>query len=281
MKYHKAMKTKVLLLFALLLGAMSCNDNSDVVNNPVEEMASATITVAIPDATRATDEDAFDASVLGSKYELRYILGVRNDSDNRTTTILDTKYSTATTVAFDIKLVERRNYRIVVWADVVEKSNHKDRFYNTANGLEKVVVKEDKWGLNDATRDAFFAYIDVYSFSSQSDIEGLNLTRPLAKLKVEQKGGTLPSQVAVAYDSVATVFNAYEGSVSEYKPKRFSRVDIADATHGVILTDYIFASKDGNIVDISLNTYLNDAESVLNLSDISLKRNTLTTIQLK
>lgn len=281
MKYHKAMKTKVLLLFALLLGAMSCNDNSDVVNNPVEEMASATITVAIPDATRATDEDAFDASVLGSEYELRYILGVRNDSDNRTTTILDTKYSTATTVTFDIKLVERRNYRIVVWADVVEKSNHKDRFYNTANGLEKVVVKEDKWGLNDATRDAFFAYIDVYSFSSQSDIEGLNLTRPLAKLKVEQKGGTLPSQVAVAYDSVATVFNAYDGSVSGYKSKRFSRVDIADAANGVILTDYIFASKDGDIVDISLNTYLNGAENVLNLSDISLKRNTLTTIQLK
>lgn len=281
MKYHKAMKTKVLLLFALLLGAMSCNDNSDVVNNPVEEMASATITVAIPDTTRATDEDAFDASVLGSEYELRYILGVRNDSDNCTTTILDTKYSTATTVAFDIRLVERRNYRIVVWADVVEKSNHKDRFYNTANGLEKVAVKKDEWGLNDAMRDAFFAYIDVYSFSSQSDIEGLNLTRPLAKLKVEQKGGTLPSQVAVAYDSVATVFNAYEGSVSEYKSKSLSCVDVADAANGVILTDYIFASKDGDIVDISLNTYLNDAKNVLNLSDISLKRNTLTTIQLK
>ena len=99
---------------------------------------------------------------------------------------------------------------------------------------------------------------------------------------MEQKGGTLPSQVAVAYDSVATVFNAYEGSVSEYESKSLSRVDVADAANGVILTDYIFASKDGDIVDISLNTYLNDdAGNVLNLSDISLKRNTLTTIQLK
>ena len=118
------MKARFLALLALVLGVVSCQTEPEGLNVNVGEV-DAIINVTIPEAeTRAAGSNsaagAFANGVLGTESDdttMRYILQVYYNgvaSQER-----KVAYSDGKSVAFEVRLVPERNYKFVVWADVV------------------------------------------------------------------------------------------------------------------------------------------------------------------
>lgn len=268
---------------ALILGMVACQNESDFDNVATEEMH---LTVSIDEvATRTESDNGFDLSTLGTEYELRFILEVYN-LGNKKHTAQQIAYSTTTSTTFKVELPTNRDYRFVVWADIVEKDKRSDLHYETTDGLTNISLL-GAWEPNDETRDAYTAYIDVIGYSGSSNIDALTLTRPFAKVRVvSTNASTSTAKMSVNYSSeLPTTFNAYNGTVGGNGLKSHATFDIATYTvvNGgkTLFTDYIFATKESSVLAWTFTTYDN-ADNELNsypFNDTNIKRNTLTTIK--
>lgn len=277
------MKARILAFVALILGMVACQNESDFDNVATEEMH---LTVSIDEvATRTESDNGFDLSTLGTEYELRFILEVYN-LGNEKHTAQQIAYSTTTSTTFKVELPTNRNYRFVVWADIVEKDERSDLHYKTTDGLTNISLLSE-WEPNDETRDAYTAYIDVLGYSGSSNIDALTLARPFAKVRVvSTNASTSTAKMSVNYSSeLPTTFNAYNGTVGGNGLKSHDTFDIADYTDvngsKTLFTDYIFATKESSVLAWTFTTYDN-ADNVLNsytFDDTNIKRNTLTTIK--
>ena len=223
---------KLFALLAVVLAVVSCQKDADLgVNVGGEQLVN--ITVALPEATRATSGvGALDNGVLAN-YDLRYILEIyrvegteiQYDSCQRFV-----KPTDETTVVFPVRLVagEGRNYKIVAWADIVETGSEDDRYYYTQDGLDNVVLMDNgtvNWNAMDETRDAYTAEKLINNFNSASDLN-LTLTRPFAKVRV----------IATDIDDVLNVGiepTTAEANYLEHMPHKFNAV----ADNGVALNE--------------------------------------------
>ena len=252
------------------------------------------VNVNVPDNTRAGSEKGiFESGILeSSDATMRYTLQVfYTDEDNNThKTEPQRKYDDSNSVAFDVRLTPNRDYTFVVWADVVDSIGKGDKHYITED-LTNIRVNSDSWRAMDETRDAFTAKLLVKDFTSSSIIN-LNLHRPNAKLRVKTTDwdttANMPTKANVTYTTAhRTAFNAYTGKAeaadaSIIKTHEYTIDNIYNEsnTERTLFSDYFFASEDGEKVTFEIELKNgNDTMKSLEFSDISIKRNHLTTIE--
>ena len=288
------MKARFLALAALVLGLASCQTEPEGLNVNVGGEQDVTISVSLPETTRANSEDgAFDNVDLSGDATIRYIMKIY-DQNNRPSDVRYVKYSDGNTVTFDVRLVPNRDYNFVVWADIVDGEEDVDKHYNTAD-LTKITLKD--WNAMDETRDAFTGveFIEKYNGASRIDVE---LTRPFAKLRVLTTDmadlrnlGITPTTATVEYSVPHyNAFNALEGKAigdSKNRNIKHENINLFDENgvlkyeEGTLFVDYFFANSDVVKFNMSVydqNTTLINKEHVFN-TDIAAKRNHLTTIK--
>lgn len=298
------MKAKIFSLMALVLGMVSCQTEPEGLDVIVDGVVDTVVTVNIPESeTRAnagtnSAEGAFTNGVLGTESDnttMRYIFQVyyngetSDDMHHR-----QVAYSDGASVSFPVRLIPGRDYRFVVWADVVaDGKNDTDLHYNTDN-LTNITLKGD-WNAMDETRDAFTAYKDVVQYNGQQAIN-IDLYRPFAKLRVLttdfdvlESYGVSAKYATVEYTTEHRVgFNAYTGAAAAAsETKKTHRYEIANYStetnaSRTIFSDYFFAEND--VVSFNLNVYEDEDRTKLIKqiafnTDINVKRNYLTTLK--
>ena len=175
-------------LAALLLGLAACQTEPEGLDVNVGGEVDTTITVAIPEGTRASSANGFDLNTLANTdYSLRYILEIYRTDDNSGKCQRHVLVSDNNSVAFPVRLAPGYGYNIVVWADIVKGDSTEDRYYDTSKGLDEVTIIEKNgvaWNEMNETRDAYTATKTYNEFKVADLNETISLTRPFAKLRV-------------------------------------------------------------------------------------------------
>ena len=291
------MQARFLALAALLFGLAACQTEPEGLDVNLGGEQEVMLTVSLPEATRADSAQGFDLTSLDdTEYSLRYILEIyRVDGEN---IVYDTcqrfvKTSDFTTMAFPVKLVPGRDYRIVAWADIVVGDSEDDRCYYTQEGLDNVVIKDNgtvNWNPMDETRDAYTGTQLVENFNSSTNIPNMTLTRPFAKLRVvstdikdvRELGIEPASAVATYSQPMYYKYNALTATAFDAQTKSHEFTYVAgtyeadDASTLTLFADYIFVNE-GDVAKFSLNV-VDIKENHFN-TDIFVQRNTLTTIK--
>jgi len=300
---HPNSMRKLLAIFALIATLVGCNKQQDgldvLIGGPVQTPISVSI-----DETRAAGVDSaegiFEQGILTSDdVTLRYILQIYIDgvaADMRLVEYSDTK-----SVEFMPTLIPGRDYKFVVWADVVTKAQGADKFTDTDNHyvtksasgkstLDNITLKGD-WNAMDETRDAFTGFVVKNNFTGGNVT--INLTRPFAKLRIvatdKENATATPVKGIVRYtsnysegfDAVAGKAKASSiaGKIHEYALDTYTNDSDESYT---LFTDYLFAN-DGSI-SLTFEFYEEGVSyPIMNktytANDVSIVRNSITTIK--
>jgi hypothetical protein len=138
--------------------------------------------------TRSDDDEA-----VASHY-VRYIVRVFKEDDIQQTGIgdADPVYETVVTQAetlgldkeVSVRLQENEDYRVLVWADYVDREVNRDTYYITGNFNEITHISQIGYSANDDYKDAFkgMEKIDTYKgYAKSVDVE---MERPFAKFQI-------------------------------------------------------------------------------------------------
>ena len=287
---------RVIISALIVLGLAACESEPSRLDVDINEGIVHNVEVSLDGTTRATSDKGFDLeNIASTDYELRYILEIYLNGATHSQTIL---YTNETSVSIPVRLAPEREYRIVVWADLVERvvnderdmTQDYDRYYETSNGLRAIEVLGN-WVAMDESRDAYTDYVDVVGYSSTTDIK-LELTRPFSKIRIVTTdvadATATPKSVEVSYLRIPTMYDAYTATASNLVPKS-ATIDIdlsspvyTDETNELTLyTDYIFADNEHSDVDLSIDIKDENNATIKShdLSDIKTKRNMLTTLK--
>lgn len=286
---------RVIISALIVLGLAACESEPSRLDVDINEGVVHNVEVSLDGATRATSDKGFDLeNIASTEYELRYILEIYLNGATHSQTIL---YTNETSVSIPVRLAPEREYRIVVWADLVNRVNGErdmtrdyDRYYETSNGLRAIEVLGN-WVAMDESRDAYTDYEDIVGYSSTTDIK-LKLTRPFSKLRIVTTDVDVTNATAtqynveVSYLRIPTMYDAYTATASNLVPKsatiNLSSSTYTDETNELTLyTDYIFADNEHSDVDLSIDIKGENNTTIKRhkLSDIKTKRNMLTTLK--
>ena len=268
---------KLFAILALVLGMVSCQNEPEGLDVVVGGEQEVMLTVSLPEATRADSAEGFDLNNLNN-YKVRYILEISYNGK----LIRDFKITDSTSATFPVRLAPNRDYTFTVWADLVNAENANvevysdaDLFYNTANGLANIALKD--WTPNIEARDAWTATQTVTYTSNNKNI-GMELKRPFAKVRVVatdiaeiRKFGLEPAAAVAEYArEMYTMFDAVEGvakgdTTGKTLTFNYESVDTYEGANGEQLTvfaDYVLVPADGN-VQFSLSVYADEARNDL------------------
>ncbi|MEE0865183.1 MAG: DUF6562 domain-containing protein, partial [Alistipes sp.] len=303
---------KFLALAALVLGMVSCQQDYAGLDVDANGEAAVTVSVAIPEMeTRAGGEDS-DKGAFGnvdfSNYDVRYILEVYNinmqgelNEKLAKERLVNIEKDGSMSTAFDLRLIPGRDYRFVVWADLVTEGTETDLHYRTTD-LKNIQLATTEWALSDESRDAYTGIKDVERFSNSAPIS-IELKRPLGKLRVvttdvKDMFNVLPEEVKVVYASdidIYTAFNAYMSDVvsgSKVVDEKIVKIskskyagewnDEDKVKEGLTLfTDYFFAAKQQEPIKFTLDVKDHmggEIPRVVFNTPIPIQRNYLTTV---
>lgn len=272
---------KILLFFLSVLAFTSCSDDvtMDVV---VDDCVPCQVSVDLAPETRAAAESL--ESLLGSSYELRYVLEIYEGSTRRGGQ--QVAYSSDLSVVFAVKLPPTRTYHFVVWADIVERTDAnptpESTYYNT-DSLTRVSFKG--WANSDL-RDAFAGVVEVKDYSSSSSIN-LKLKRPFAKLRIVDTSGiqtadakTMKVQLAPTFPDT---FNVLNGTATSVNSLQSHDVELDHSVSGeqTLFTDFIFAGDADTSINISVDFYNSDYNAIgtTKTFTVDVACNKLTTIE--
>lgn len=277
-----------------MLGLAACQNDPEGLNVNADGTVNTTLSVTLPEATRAGSDVGGLTHFNSATHDIRYILEVYNDA-GKLVKERDTKLSDAGTVVFDLRLIPNRDYNFVVWADFVENGSKADCYYNTdaeGAGLRNVSVVEGKWTAMNELRDAYTGVKRIEGYNSSSTID-LTLTRPFAKLRVvttdiDELYGILPEKVQVEYRTdVYRGFDAFAAEAKNASTKDFDYTledvydDFDDTVNRTLFTDYLFGTAKGSIqFDMYIGYNDNGSTTTLNFNtEIPVERNYLTTVK--
>ncbi len=273
---------KILLFFLAVLAFTSCSDDvtMDVV---VDDCVPCQVSVDLAPETRAAAESL--ESLLGSSYELRYVLEIYEGTTRRGGQ--QVAYSSDLSVVFAVKLPPTRTYHFVVWADIVAKRTDANptpvsTYYNT-DSLTRVSFKD--WANSDL-RDAFAGVVEVRDYSSSSSIN-LKLKRPFAKLRIVDTGGiqtadakTMRVQLAPTFPDT---FNVLSGTATSVNSLQNYTVVLDHSVSGeqTLFTDFIFAGDTDTSINISVDFYNSNYNAIgtTKTFTVDVACNKLTTIE--
>ena len=282
---------KFLALATLVLGLASCQTEPEGFDVNVGGNQETIINVSLPEATRSADSGI--ANVDFNTYDLRYVLEVYDMAYTPASLVYrDVKATDDTTTTFGVRLIPGRDYKFVVWADIVENGSTEDNYYVTANGLDEVALVDAKWTAMTETRDAYTGYVVIEKYNSASTIE-MTLIRPFGKLRAvttdidaleKLQNNALPKSVSVIY-SVGTFskFDALEATASEPIAKTFTydlnNVYGESGNQLTLFADYLFGTATGTMqfqMDVTHENG-NVTSNTFN-TEIPIVRNQLTTL---
>lgn len=282
---------KLLAIFILIATLVGCNKQQEGLDVIVDGPVPTPISVAIDD-TRAAGVDSaksvFENGILGrDNVTMRYILQVYIDNEPA---IRCVQYGDTKIMEFSPLLVPNRNYKFVVWADVVTNGAQDiDNHYNTTN-LDNITLLGD-WNAMDESRDAFTGVVTKNNFACDSPVT-ISLTRPFAKLRIvatdKANATTLPVKGRVEYTTSHRVaFNAATGEAAaasenkthDYNIDAYSN-DANSVSNLTLFSDYFFAEDD--IISLKFTIYDEMNTQIgkeYTIDKIVVKRNSLTTIK--
>ena len=257
------MKARFFAIAALVLGLASCQKDFAPEANLGGEVdyrlsVSAPELVMTRAAENGTDDDqnALDSAFGGVDYfqgtdwttvDLRYTLEVYDaDKDGNATSETPVKdrmvkvFDKYEQASFDLRLIQNRNYRFVVFADFVkdgaatawteaEKLTEDGLNHSFPKTLKEItLINED---INEESADAYFAGKLIVPTNASKNEDTIELTRPYAKVRVvatdlaELNNNSTPAKVTVEYsDFNANLFNAVTGKFDgKYETKSFTR----------------------------------------------------------
>ncbi len=281
------------MFLALVLGVVACQKDHAGMDVNMGGEQEVMINVSLPEETRANSADGGITNEIESNdYTIRYIFQVYNANETESKAPVY-QYTDAKTASFPVRLVPGRDYRFVVWADIVKVSEIEnevkgDFHYNTT--AFPAISLNATWAAMDETRDAYTVSELVTDFHSGKSIT-LTLKRPLAKLRVittdmKELLGLTPESATVTYStSHYNTFNALNSVVGDSKISGCEHANYTikgdyETTNGkVLFTDYFFA--DNEVVNFHMSVKMSDGEAVERsfTTDIPVKRNYLTTIK--
>lgn len=282
---------RLFIAAALMLGIASCQNTPEELDIIIGSEVQTRINVSIPNTeTRSGGLNSalgvFDNDILAGNTTMRYILQVFYNGEPSTERLV--KYSDNASTSFDVRLIPNRDYRFVVWADVVTNEDDTDNHYDTSD-LTNITLR-GTWNAMDESRDAFTGYVDEASFTGSSDIN-IILKRPLAKLRIMTTDipalsnlGVSPKSATLRYTSdLRTAFNAYSSQAKSADLDNMEHTAFTISPYGsevgTLFTDYLFAEND--VVKFEFTVFdQNDATIKYNNfnTDINVRRNYLTTI---
>lgn len=283
---------KILFLAAILLGVVSCQRDQEGFDVAVGGEQEAVITLSLPEVTRSMSNTGFDFGDFqnNTDYDLRFILEIHH-GDKVVRDVQTSKNGTSAT--FSVRLVAGREYTFTAWADLVDEDTNTDLYYNTANGLANITLKE--WTPMTEARDAYTCTV-TEEFNPQTGVT-MELKRPFAKVRVVSTDiqkvidlGIEPTKAVVEYTSdLYTSYNAVLGAVAgTAAPKthsfNYSEVDsyTENAGEKTMFTDYILVPK-GEGETVIFNIDIQDATGTIKKTEfnsaIPVEVNKLTTLR--
>ena len=289
-------------LVAIALALFSCN--RELPSTTIEEGDAVTVNVSFEECSLSR-ADYMDSGIgglenidLSGDKTIRYILQIYQVGSDEP--IRKVKFSDNKSVAFDVRMVPGRSYRLVVWTDIVDSAKDIDLYYDTSD-LKSVKVIGNNRVMNEY-RDAFTGQCAVNEFCANKSVS-IKLIRPFAKLRIIttdmdiiQDFGYDFNYGEITYDiDMPQSFNAYEGCVNSNDTAPFTYAytpadyDNEMADDGTLLSgrktrfcDYIFT--DYELCDITFDLMIRDTlrdEDIAKISidqGIPIARNHLTTI---
>ena len=298
---------KLLALALVVFGLAACQTEPEGFDVTVNGEVPVTVTVDLADAvgTRANSAaGAIDNKVVESPdYTLRYALQVFNENGTASK-VIKYKYTDEKSVAFDLRLVPNRNYKFVVWADIVDATQTltedvkcDDLHYAIGADLRNITLVADSWKAMDETRDAYTGVYDADDFNAAQNIT-IKLTRPFAKLRVvttdiaELFDGVVPAKAVATYSTKhRTSFDAFAKTAGEatlsgvehtFDIAGYNEGDDAVATNKTLFVDYFFAADQDDVVNFTLDVQEANGTTIKKNTfntPIPVKRNFLTTIK--
>ncbi|MBO7311476.1 MAG: hypothetical protein J6U82_01535 [Alistipes sp.] len=283
---------KILFLAAMLLGVVSCQRDQEGFDVAVGGEQEAVITLSLPEVTRSMSNTGFDFGDFANNtdYDLRFILEIHH-GDKVVRDVQTSKNGTSAT--FSVRLVAGREYTFAAWADLVDENTNTDLYYNTANGLDEITLKE--WTPMTEARDAYTCTV-TEEFNPQTGVT-MELKRPFAKVRVVSTDiqkvidlGIEPTKAVVDYTSdLYTSYNAVLGAVAGTaapKTHSFNYADVDSYTDNTgektMFTDYILIpAGDSETVIFSID--IQDATGTIKKTEfnsaIPVEVNKLTTLR--
>ncbi|MBR2367257.1 MAG: hypothetical protein IKA81_01440 [Alistipes sp.] len=300
---------KLLALALVVFGLAACQTEPEGFDVTVNGEVPVTVTVDLADAvgTRANSaEGAIDNGVVDSPdYTLRYALQVFNENGTASKAI-KYKYSENTSVAFDLRLVPNRNYKFVVWADIVDANQPltedvkcDDLHYAIGADLRNITLNNSiiAWEAMDETRDAYTGVYNANNFNAAQNIT-IKLTRPFAKLRVvttdiaELFDGVVPAQAVATYTTKhRTSFDAFAQKAGDAELSNvqhtftiagYNEGDADTINNKTLFVDYFFAADQDDVVNFTLDVKEANGTTIKKNTfntPIPVKRNFLTTIK--
>ena len=306
------------LLFSLaFIAAMltSCVSNNAEIDYDGKNAVDVVIDVKAPElATSRSGETAMNSG-LGAidnfsddewgRYDLRYIFEVYDitpgyeDYENPVKERIVQTFDQYEPTRFQLRLIPKRTYKFVVWADFVLQGTENDLNYNTTN-LKNITRKGIPTAM-DESMDAYFVQEDITLTGALS--KDFVLTRPFGKLRVittdinEVNLGSAPSRVDITFynHNIFASLNALDGyaasvannvtySYNIAKGAPYSEGYDKDANNQTLFADYIFTHPQEfgeQEVNFKMSVYGEDNRLIREHdfnTQIPLKRNSLTTI---
>ncbi len=294
------MKARFFALAALVLGLASCQQDVETVT-PVGGEVDFQLSVAAPElaGTRAGDAEGKPQNALDSSFgaidylqgstdndplrtdwkdvDLRYTLevyDVKNGQVIGTVPVKDRQViikDTYEPVVFDLRLVPKREYRFVVFADFVdngkatldakEQLNVDGLHHTIGETLASITIKDD--AINNEVTDAYFATKDIVIESAAS--QDIILKRPYGKVRViatdlaELNLNVNPAAVEVKYTAKhPQTFDALTGEIGSWENVNYEFASVYNT---------ISTEVDEGGLSNHFYTAGYDAEKVKNLKD--------------
>jgi len=278
---------KITISLLCVFAMVSCQKSLETAVSASQDEAIASFSVAMNPSTKATiDFDGAGASIN------RCVLEVY--SNNKLYRHIEAEVDSETlTASFQVPLVISQTYDFLFWADAATLDSFTrkftDLYYNTTS-LKAVTIIDETSGNIDA-KDAFFANLLNHQFTG-AESQDITLTRPLAQVNIvtndllevaktadsSLSSELWPAKISVDYETqMPTVFNAYNGEVSETKTiaRKAEAVYgcVTAAAYNTLGMDYFFVAASTDPDDPEEHAVFK-----ITKSDITLSNNSVITI---
>lgn len=285
----------IIMVSLLAAAAVSCTRE---IQAPDGEEATLTVTAsldaAMDDGTKASDDGAL-TNLADQGYQLRYMMELWSENDNvetleyRAQPVI-TDFSSLT-VEYNLNLLAKK-YKMVLWADIVMENNDGTvTTYYTVSETGGLTAIEFPTGsaFGSDEYDAFTAVADV-DLTDGSKVIGATLKRPFAKIKViDDRINQAPIQhysTHLEFPSTVPIpktYNALTGGIT-YSAENYNTYtcqSVFETDRLCLFTGYIFVPETGayqQSTKYSFTIVVNDEKKV-QVSDVTVRRNALTTVK--
>lgn len=218
--------------------------------------------VAVSMNIQQTDLSPLVRSAGGEESALRYVAEIWKYDEGSSSyaewvSRIEKKADGSNSAYMKFPVMEQGKYRMLLWADYIDASagaaedgKYPDKYYDTSRGLKAVASKAAS--LNDAASDAFFKAVDFEKGDSPVFLEGLSLSRAVAKLVVKEKKSAswLKAVSFSANYKVPAVFDVETGSASGEE-----NVEVADCGLAGNAADYDYTIFFDNVLVSAAQEY--------------------------